>query len=127
MEVLASLLSAAAGLAAAAGVAHHIRQATMSGNLGRNSAVGLRTRITKSSDAAWESGHRAAAPWLLACAYAGYSSSALTIVFAALVAAGGFSGVGPMIVPALGFGAVVTILAVATVIAHRAGKDAVHE
>ncbi|WP_160168054.1 SdpI family protein [Nocardiopsis ganjiahuensis] len=99
----------------------------MSGNLGKNSAVGLRTRITKSSDTAWESGHRAAAPWLLACAYTGYSSSALTIVFAALTIAGVFSGVGAMIVPALGFTAVITILAIATVIAHRTGKDAIRK
>ncbi|WP_225943658.1 SdpI family protein [Nocardiopsis terrae] len=99
----------------------------MSGNLGKNSAVGLRTRITKSSDAAWESGHRAAAPWLLACAYTGYSSSVLTVVFAVVAAVGGFSGVGAMIIPAIGFVAVIIILVVATAIAHRAGKDAIHK
>ncbi len=32
-----------------------------------------------------------------------------------------------MIVPALGFTAVITILAIATVIAHRTGKDAIRK
>lgn len=125
MEVLAPLLSAAVGIAAVSGVAHHIRNATMTGSLEKNSAVGLRTRVTKSSDVAWEAGHKAAAPWLLACAYTGYFSSALTIVFAVLAAVGGFSGVGVMIIPAAGFVAVVVILISATVIAHRSGKEAI--
>ncbi|PSK98963.1 SdpI/YhfL family protein [Murinocardiopsis flavida] len=127
MEALAPLFSAAVGIASVSGVAHHVQHATTQGGLGRNSAVGLRTSITKSSDAAWAAGHQAAAPWLLACAYTGYLSGALTIASAVLAATGVFSAPGVLIVPAAGFAAVVVLLVVATAIAHSNGADAVGE
>lgn len=39
--------------------------------LGRNSAIGIRTKYTLASDAAWEAGHRAGVPYLSAVAAIG--------------------------------------------------------
>lgn len=126
MEELGALFIASTGIASVSGLAHYIEHASANGSLDRNSAVGLRTRVTKSSDSAWEAGHKAAGPWLLACAYTGYISIALAIVSAVFMAAGESLGPGVMILPAFGFIAISFILSVATLIAHRSGKKALH-
>lgn len=50
------------------------------GTLTRNGNFGLRTRITKSSDNAWNVGHRAAAPLLKVTAACGLAGALLAII-----------------------------------------------
>ncbi|WP_017594423.1 SdpI family protein [Nocardiopsis potens] len=125
MQTLAPVLGIVAGTLALSGLAHYIKRAAASGALDRNSAIGLRTQVTKSSDTAWREGHRAAGPWLLACAWTGYFSSAAAIPFALAMGSEEGSAPAAMAVPATGFTAVVAVLAAATVVAHRRGRDAV--
>ncbi|WP_431695963.1 SdpI family protein [Kocuria rhizophila] len=43
-------------------ILYGVTRAGATGGMGRNSAVGIRTRATKRSDAAWQAGHAAALP-----------------------------------------------------------------
>ncbi|WP_157745461.1 SdpI family protein [Nocardiopsis gilva] len=103
MEEVGVLLCSALGLAAVAGLTHYIKNAAENGSLDRNSTSGLRTRITKSSDVAWTAGHRAAAPWLMSCAFTGYFMSVLTVAAALVTVSMGSFGPAILILPASGF------------------------
>lgn len=61
---IAAALIASMGLVILSALCLTISKTATSGTLHRNSAIGIRTSETKKSDAAWESGHREAAPIL---------------------------------------------------------------
>ena len=61
---IAATLIASMGLVILSALCLTISKTATSGTLHRNSAIGIRTSETKKSDAAWESGHREAAPIL---------------------------------------------------------------
>lgn len=54
------------------------------GNLERNSLIGIRTPATLQSDAAWEAGHRAAAPALRTWGWVEFIGAILVLVSALL-------------------------------------------
>ncbi|RKN04612.1 SdpI family protein [Streptomyces radicis] len=124
MEEAGALLSAAIGLAMLSALTHFIRNAAAEGTLERNGAIGLRTRVTRSSDAAWRAGHRAAGPWLLACAVTGYAMAAGTAAGAVAAMSGGSVHPAFWTCPATGFVAVVALLIAATAVADRHGGGA---
>ncbi|WP_092521203.1 SdpI family protein [Actinopolyspora saharensis] len=64
MVGLGAVIGLAAGMLVLAGVFDYIRRDTIRGKLGRNQAIGIRTKPTMASERAWQAGHRAAAPWL---------------------------------------------------------------
>ena len=124
MEDLSGVISAAVGLLFLSGVVHFIKAATKNGTLGRGSAIGIRTEVTTSSDAAWEAGHLAAGPWLLGGALTGYFTALLSV---ALVVFGVLSeSLGPavLLVPGFGFLSVCVNLVVATRVANKSGAEA---
>lgn len=123
MEDLSGIVSASVGLLFLSGVLHFIKSATKSGVLDRNSAIGIRTRTTTSSDAAWEAGHHAAGPWLLAGALTGYFIALLSTVLTVFGALAGTLGPAALLVPGSGFLAVCVMLVVATVVANRSGAE----
>ncbi|MEJ4100485.1 SdpI family protein [Corynebacterium mastitidis] len=73
-------LSTLIGVAAMCVVMRLLCGAIRRGSLPRQSLVGLRTHETMRSDRAWEAGHRAALPALMACVYLGYAVIALAVL-----------------------------------------------
>lgn len=127
MEDVAGLVSAAFGLLALGAVMLYVRNSTASGALGRNGVIGIRTKVTKSSDLAWKVGHRAAGPWLLAATWIGFVGGGSTICAGVV---GGVSGVpGPvlLVVPTAGFLGVIIAGLVAGKKANEAGRSAADE
>jgi hypothetical protein len=119
-----ALFVAAVGILTLSGFSHFIRKSIANGTLYRNSAIGLRTRATTSSDVAWAAGHKAAGPWLSACAFTGYLMGAATAAGALVTIAADSVHPSVWLLPATGFVGVVALLVRATVIADKHGKNA---
>lgn len=64
-------LFAGVALGLIGGVIWAVTAAAANGRLARNGSVGIRTRATRSSDAAWRAGHQAALPASRALGFAG--------------------------------------------------------
>ncbi|MEV8157238.1 SdpI family protein [Kocuria salsicia] len=99
------------------GILFMVTRMGASGEMGRNGAVGIRTRATKRSDAAWRAGHAAALPVVrIACLVI----LVLDLVCLALIFLGPAS-----LVPWLGVIPSVAILAAAVpfVLAAKKGAD----
>ncbi|MBV7295568.1 SdpI family protein [Corynebacterium sp. TAE3-ERU12] len=62
-------------------LSYAIAKASLSGNLTRNSALGIRTKHTTLSDAAWDAAHKKAAPYLMASAMVGAVAIVIDITF----------------------------------------------
>ncbi|WP_017609225.1 SdpI family protein [Nocardiopsis xinjiangensis] len=124
MEDLSGIISAAVGLLFLSGVVHFIKVATKNGTLDKNSAIGIRTKITTSSDVAWEAGHLAAGPWLLGGALTGYFMALLSAALTVFGALSDSLGPAVLLVPGSGFLAVCVTLIVATRIANKSGAEA---
>lgn len=88
-----------------------------SGSLGRNAAVGLRTRATMASDEAWLKGHAAAVPQMLRAACSGWLLLAASVVCSAL-----FRPPVGFAVAGAGYLLVIGWLLAAAVTGHRAAK-----
>lgn len=124
MAAVGGLITAGVGIVFVSGFMHYVKSATENGSLDRNSAVGIRTRITTASDAAWRSGHRAAGPWLLSGAFTGYFITFLSLASAVYGMTSGGVGDAFMLIPGTGFLVLVVILVVAAIIADKHGSKA---
>jgi len=105
----------------------NMRRSVLAGAFGRNSAVGLRTRSTKSSDEAWERGHCAAAPWMLATVVTvGLPALAAAALAISAVALDGetsrVTGVGGITFAAVSYLNLLTFGCISVVVADRAAK-----
>ncbi|WP_143539214.1 SdpI family protein [Rothia nasimurium] len=89
------------------------------GTLSRNGLIGIRTKATMQSDAAWYAAHQAMAPTLRACAW-GYMAGAVIVLGLALAAPTAF-----VIPVGLAFLILPTIAMV--VVAMTRGKSAANE
>ena len=98
------------GLLVISGVVHLVRSEADRDGLRRNTAVGIRTRSTLTSEAAWRAGHRAASPWLRAAATAGWTTAAAGATSAVLVTITGTRTIGPVVICLVGYVAVLTIV-----------------
>ncbi|GAA4691078.1 hypothetical protein GCM10025781_04990 [Kocuria gwangalliensis] len=93
------------------------------GLIGRNGAIGIRTRKTQASDAAWDAAHRAAAPLMRTVGIA-------SLIFGAALVLSGFvwqqenPPAVTMIVFALGYGAVLVGSVPITIKANAAASRA---
>ncbi|MCA1185304.1 MULTISPECIES: SdpI family protein [unclassified Saccharopolyspora] len=103
---------------------HLIQRLSSRGTLRRNHFVGIRTRATQASDAAWAAGHRAAEPRLLQAARTGYAAGLLT----AVITIAHVQGVLPLPVALVAPNAGLVLLLVfalhGTVLANRAARAA---
>lgn len=115
-----ALLVIAAGFFLAAVIFGSMSRVIKSESFGRNRALGIRTRATLASDAAWARGHTASAPWIL-------SSAIAAAAFGVAVMSLGFLGVEPSNVAVVvltlgGFAVVFACLIIGTSVANRAAK-----
>ncbi|MFC7342874.1 SdpI family protein [Saccharopolyspora griseoalba] len=125
MEASGGLFLFAAELLLLAVVLHAVTRSIASGNLGRNAAIGIRTRATRASDAAWRAGHLAASARMMVAARTGYALGGATIGLGLLGAASGSSPAWFFAVPAVGTAAVIGLLLAAARRADRAARAAV--
>ncbi|MFD0356811.1 SdpI family protein [Streptomyces sp. NPDC127110] len=114
----------AAGLVAMGAVVHYMRNQVASGAIGRNSAVGIRTRATMASDGAWRAGHAAAAPMLTVAFLTAYAAAATSLALAAASASTGSGSPAAVIVPAAGTVAFLALLVTAAIKANSAARAA---
>jgi uncharacterized membrane protein len=114
----------AVGLIMLALMVHYLKSQVASGNFGRNSAIGIRTKATMSSDAAWDAGHSAAAPMLTVAYLTAYAAGVIT---AAMVLALKLSDVDKpvfIVVPLCGMGLVIALVSAAAGKANSAARAA---
>ena len=107
----------AVGLLQVAVVIYVVTKAAAAGTIDVNSAVGIRTKTTRSSQQAWEVAHRAAFPWV--------RGASVLCVTAAVVALAGLvflRGSAEIVVGALvlGYVGLLVLMFVATAAGHRA-------
>jgi hypothetical protein len=118
---MGAYLALTLGVALLAGLCQVMVSQTVRGKLPRNELMGIRTRATKSSDAAWDAGHRAAVPAERVTARFGLVLVVIAAVVAVIVRPGEDPG-WEILVPAVGFVGTVVGLIVAGVAANRAAK-----
>ncbi|RKT82830.1 SdpI/YhfL protein family protein [Saccharopolyspora antimicrobica] len=124
MEAAGNSLVLALGLVLMSGVVHGIQRSVASGNLKRNGMLGIRTKVTMSSDEAWEAGHLAAWPWTRAGVWVGYSSAAVTAMIATGQLIAGTGSPLLLLLPAAGLVVVVVLMLLGTRDANAAGRAA---
>ena len=117
-------LSLSVGLVFLSLVIHFVSKAAVSGKLDRNSAIGIRTKATRSSDSAWLAGHRAAGPLLFVTAITGYGAGLTSIVIAVTAMATEGDNPAVMVAPIVGYVAVVTLLITAASVANSSARSA---
>jgi len=90
--------------------------------LSRNRAVGIRTKATLASDAAWQRGHNAASPWVLSAGILsvvmGFGALALSLASGEEGPAAGVQGV----YVTVAFLAVIVVVLVAARVANNAAQ-----
>ncbi len=115
---VAAWIISTASLATVAALFGWLASSSRDGTLERNGFVGIRTRATMRSDAAWLAGHRAAAGTV---GVAAWTCGAAAVVGAALLLLGSWAGVGVVIA---GYLAMFLLRIIATVRAGRAARAA---
>lgn len=117
------MVISAGGLMVTALVVYFVTKHAAEGTLDVNGGVGIKTRLTRSSQQAWEIGHRAALPWVRRCALLCLGTGVLALV-SFLVAEGPLLGqTVPVFVLIVGYGGLVVLLARGTVAANRAVRS----
>lgn len=108
MEIIVSAVSAAFGLVIVGILSLTVCESAVEGSIGRNAAVGIRTKETMKSDAAWLAGHRAAHPVMAATGWVALVLAAALVLSAVvaqqvpvIVAIVGIAGYAAVIVGAL--------------------------
>lgn len=118
---MGAFLALTFGVVVLAGLCQVMASQTVQGKLPRNELMGIRTKATKSSDRAWDAGHRAAVPAERVTARFGLVLVVLSVVVAVIARPGDEPG-WEILVPAVGFIGVVVGLIGAGVVANRAAK-----
>lgn len=106
------------------GVVHGMQRSVASGKLTRNGMIGIRTKVTMSSDEAWLAGHLAARRWTRAAVRVGYSAAAVTAVIAIAQLVAGTGSPFLLLVPGAGLVVVVVLLLFGVRDANAAGRAA---
>lgn len=95
----------------------------LAGDLSNNGVFGIRTKATRSSDAAWQAGHLAAVPMMRVAYRLAYAWFALVLLLAVVLQATVDQSPAPFVVALVGIGVVMVISLWAAVQADRAAKQ----
>ncbi|XTZ17342.1 SdpI family protein [Micromonospora echinospora] len=117
MDELLGLVPLLFGVVAVPLICVAVTRAGADGRLRRNGAVGIRTRDTRASDAAWQAGHAAALPVVTRTGWVAVGAVAFSVV--THVAAGGPWSV---LVGLAGLTGEILVLVLASVTAGRAAR-----
>ncbi|GAA3982565.1 hypothetical protein GCM10022384_34360 [Streptomyces marokkonensis] len=109
------------GLMTLGAVIHYMKSQVASGSIQRNSAIGIRTKATMSSDHAWQAGHASAAPVLTVTFLTAYGTGAISLALGLAFRLSDTANSTVIIVPSVGL---VGILALLTAAAIRANSTA---
>lgn len=105
---------------------HYVKNQVASGSIQRNSAIGIRTKATMSSDSAWEAGHASASPMLTVTYLTAYAVGAITLAISLALTLSDAENPVVIIVPLTGIGAVLALLTAAAIKANSAARAAGH-
>ncbi|MBH1938823.1 SdpI family protein [Streptomyces sp. AV19] len=115
------------GLFTLGAMIHYMKNQVASGNIQRNSVIGIRTKATMSSDSAWEAGHASASPMLTVTYLTAYAVGAITLAIGLSLMLSDARNPAVLIVPLTGIGAVLALLTAAAVKANSAARAAARE
>ncbi|MFI1302347.1 SdpI family protein [Streptomyces sioyaensis] len=103
---------------------HYVKNQVASGSIRRNSAIGIRTKATMSSDGAWEAGHASASPMLTVTYLTAYAVGAITLAISLALTLSDTENPAVIIVPLAGICAVLALLTAAAIKANSAARAA---
>lgn len=110
----------AVGLAMVGPVIYLVTKQASQGSIDVNSAIGIRTRTTKSSQEAWEVAHRAALPWVSVAGLVTTATAAISLTALVLANAANGSEYAPIVVLIAGYVGLLLLMSIATYVGNRA-------
>ncbi|SDC55633.1 SdpI family protein [Streptomyces prasinopilosus] len=115
-----------AGLLTLGAVVHYMKSQVASGSIHRNSAIGIRTKATMSSDHAWQAGHASAAPMLTVTFLTAYATGALSLALGLALTLSDTENAAVVIVPSAGLVGVLGLLTAAAIKANSTARAVGH-
>ncbi|MCP9944031.1 SdpI family protein [Streptomyces somaliensis] len=114
------------GLMALGVAIHCVKSKVASGSIQRNSAIGIRTKATMSSDSAWQAGHVAAAPMLTATFLTAYAMGVISLALGLMSTLSDAKNTPVMVIPPGGLVTVLALLVVAAIKANSVARAVGH-
>ncbi|MDT3725966.1 SdpI family protein [Streptomyces sp. DSM 41972] len=111
-----------AGLMALGAVIHYMKSRVASGDIERNSAIGIRTKATMSSDRAWQAGHDSAGPMLTVTFLTAYGAGAISWALGLAFTLSDTANAAVVIVPSVGLVGVLALLTAAAIKANATAR-----
>lgn len=108
------------GLVSAGLAVYFVTRSASRGAIDVNSAIGIRTRLTKSSQEAWEVAHRAALPYTLVACLLTLVCTAISVTALVLVYTAGSSEIAPIVVMLAGYVGLLVVMTLATISGNKA-------
>ncbi|WPW33234.1 SdpI family protein [Streptomyces atratus] len=105
---------------------HYVKNQVANGSIQRNSAIGIRTKATMSSDSAWQAGHASAAPMLTVTFLTAYAVGAISLAIILALTLSGDKNPAVIIVPLAGIVVVLALLTTAALKANSAARAVGH-
>lgn len=99
---------------------YFVTRSASRGGIDVNAAIGIRTKLTKSSQQAWEAAHRAALPFTLVACLLTLVCAAISIITLVLANTAGSSEVAPVVVMIAGYVGLFVVMTLATVTGNKA-------
>ena len=97
------------------------------GNIGRNAAIGIKTKYTRDSDRAWLVAHQTATPWFAVAAWTGYFTAALAVVLCGALLATGFGSAAGLTIGFFGYTSLIVLNAIGGSKGNKAAKGVAGE
>ena len=113
----------AVGLVMAGPAVYFVTRAASRGGIEVNSAIGIRTKLTKSSQQAWEAAHRAALPFTLVACLLAIVTSVISVTAVILANTADASRVAPVVVMVAGYVGFLVVMFLAMAAGNRAVKS----